>query len=380
MSAKPILTPPAPPTPMHPRSHTRRNRRPTPEGKAGILAQMEKNSSFLHILKDQLATRRAYRDEAASKIEETKKGLDRAEIRLTTARETVCTLEKSAKVLSSLSSETGTPIWDLTDLNMAHNNLDNSLQSTSCSSDDSNSPEISIHINATEQSLRRRITVASYMQVQLEEATKNFRDAHDAVSDSHENLHYALSSHRHESIHVANISRYIEDTQVLQKDLRDRLRAIWYIPDDIWRFIFRLVITDNEGSMIQPSSVHLLTLGKVCHTWRCTLQSDKTLWSQIPMGGWRSVRRLSIPLQPMKITEVLHFVLPLQDTLHTLELRGPMVDAWILYLLGHNNVYPDRPHSSVPNIVGKMDGRHTVQDSESSIAITAPIYTDFIYF
>jgi hypothetical protein len=219
-----------------PKRVTRRNRPPTTEEKAGILAQIEETNQFLDILKDQFAKRSAAHDQAASKVTAATKDYEQANLRLKTTKDVSHVLAQTLKTLRELNGKNITSTPDPPNDNSPPAPSNQNLEDTAPQSIE---PQLqgandSPYIVSIHQTLQRPSSVESYIEVELEKNKKDMCNAFDTVSISHKKIQCAVALRSNEAIFLDYLQGHIGDMNTLLTTYHDQIRTIWYIPEEIW--------------------------------------------------------------------------------------------------------------------------------------------------
>jgi hypothetical protein len=216
------------------------------------------------------------------------------------------------------------------------NSLQNDARSSMVVSPTSpNSSITSRHSAATTAAAQRKLGLIFMMQERLEEAERDVRDAVEAFSVGQEDLQCAIAEKEMAEKFIDNIEAQIFALKETITSHQDRLRQTWEVPEDVWRYIFQLVVYDGEeGSTITPISVRTLVLSDVCFYWRRIISRHRDLWPSSVVGGWDTVESINISSNNTQDVHLLTISIPLLSNLCALEIPGGIAPQLLPYLTG----------------------------------------------
>jgi hypothetical protein len=294
---------------------TKHNRRPTFEERQGISTQIKQDEELISIIKAQLASRQEAYGTTALAVQTATKTLREAELRLTGAEKYYNGVLNSLKQLKSVYPKEDQPPMPAP-------------------------TEGSAHLAALNRSQKQYIQLVQVVEESLILTHKELRTASEAVAISAENVEGFRTLCRFSEGGNQLLERYVKELEGCLAQKRIPSSSIWYIPDEIWREIFAIVVTEaQEKPVMQPYEIQTLILSDVCVHWRTIIRLYPGIPFNITDKTWNSIDAVTISANIQHTEQLVSYALYRLHNIQSLQISGDTVDKFLDLLSENQGVH-----------------------------------------
>lgn len=121
---------------------------------------------------------------------------------------------------------------------------------------------------------------------QIDILRQEVRELWDRVRDMEMELEGWKYSHKLSSTTLSDLLASKTHEETVLKGAKDSLKAIWIVPMEVWKSIFKMVVSSEMRDYLKqnnemPLRSSALVLSRVCRSWRVAMKKEPELWSPI---------------------------------------------------------------------------------------------------